>query len=72
MDMYQIYYVILWEGQSHLKYPHSYHVFTTSDGPGMPRFAYSVIVLTISAAAAQLANRGKTGQILETQQDFKI
>lgn len=28
----------------------------------LPRFAYSVIALTISAAATYLANRGKAGQ----------
>ena len=30
--------------------------------PDLPRFAYSVIVLTISGATAYPANRGKTGQ----------
>lgn len=38
----------------------------------LPRFAYSVIVLTISAAATYPANRGKTGQTNENQEDFKI
>ena len=38
----------------------------------LPRFAYSVIVLTISAAITYPANRGKTGQINANQEDFKI
>ena len=38
----------------------------------LPRFAYSVIVLTISAAATYPANCGKTGQTNANQEDFKI
>ena len=38
----------------------------------LPRFAYSVIILTISVTATYSANRGKTGQILANQEDFKI
>ena len=47
-------------------------LLTASTCLDLPRFAYSVIVLTISAATTYPANRGKTGQILANQEDFKI
>ena len=45
-------------------HPYSYYVFTTIDVLNLPRFAYSVINLTILKAFTYSANRRKTGQIL--------
>ena len=38
----------------------------------LPRLAYSVIALTISAAATYLANCGRAGKTNANQEDFKI
>ena len=51
--------------------PRFYYVFTTICVLNLPRFAYSVINLTILKAFTYPANRGKTGQNRAFQENFQ-